>query len=329
VSRLLLTTGDPFGIGPEIAMKTVAKLGADAPVVVGDRCALQAPADAAGLTLRRADPGAAAEAAGAAEGGVCEVIDVGALRASELRIGQVRPEAGAATIEYVRVAVRVAAEHGYRGIVAGPHSETAVHDAGVRFAGYPSLIAELTGVPEDRVFLMLVGGGLRVAHVTLHLSLAESLQRLDPDLVAEAGLALHRALVSVGVAAPRLGMFGINCHASEGGLFGDEDSRISGPAAERLRAAGIDVTDPTGADVLLADPHCDGYLAMYHDQGHIPVKLLAGRGAAAVTIGAGVPFASVGHGPAFDIAGHGVADPGALLAAVRLFDPAPKEAAPR
>ena len=234
-------------------------------------------------------------------------------------MGQVRAEAGAATIAYARTAVRQTKEGGYRGIVAGPHSETAVNAAGIRFAGYPALIAELTGTPDDQVFLMLVGGGLRIAHVTLHLSMTDSLDRLDVDLVVSAGRALHRALESMDTPAPRLGMFGINCHASEGGLFGDDDLRISAPAAGRLRSEGIAVSGPTGADVLLADPQCDGYLAMYHDQGHVPVKLLAGRGAAAMTIGAGVPFSSVGHGPGFDIAGRGVADPSAVLAAVRLF----------
>lgn len=323
MSRLLLTTGDPHGIGPEIVTKAVADVGTAAPVVVGDWCALEAPAEASGLQLRKAEPGVAAEA------GVCDLIDVGALRAEELRIGAVRAEAGAATIEYAKTAVRLATNGGYRGIVAGPHSETAVHDAGIDFAGYPPLLAELTGVSEDQVFLMLVGGGLRIAHATLHLSMTESLERLDIDLVTEAGLALHRALEAMGVTAPRLGMFGINCHASEGGLFGDEDLRISGPAAVRLRAAGVDITDPVGADVLLGDLQCDGYLAMYHDQGHIPIKLLAGRGAVAVTIGAGVPFSSVGHGPAFDIAGRGVADPSAVLAALSLFDPTPQEALTR
>ncbi|MFD4326489.1 PdxA family protein [Nocardioides sp. NPDC058538] len=316
--RLLLTTGDPLGIGPEIVMKAVAELGRAAPVVVGDRCALEGPAAACGIELRTAVPGRLPEA------GVCDLVDVGALTSDQLRVGEVRPEAGAATIAYARTAVGLATEGGYRGIVAGPHSESAVHAAGIGFAGYPPLVAELTGTPEDQVFLMLVGGGLRMAHVTLHLSMAESLDRLSVDLVASAGRALHQALESMGASAPRLGMFGINCHAGEGGLFGEDDLIVSKPAAEKLRGEGIDITDPTGADVLLGDPQCDGYLAMYHDQGHIPVKLLAGRTAAAVTIGAGVPFSSVGHGPAFDIAGQGVADPTALLSALSLF--IPKEA---
>ncbi|WP_375002389.1 PdxA family protein [Aeromicrobium sp. CTD01-1L150] len=302
-------------------MKAVEKLRTSSPVVVGDLCALEAPADACGLRLRPARPGALAEP------GVCDVVDVGVLRPDELRVGEVCADAGVATVEYAKTAVRLATTDGYCGVVAGPHSKTAIHRAGIDFAGYPSLIADLTGVPDDYVFLMLVGGGLRIAHATLHLPMSEAMERLSVDLVAEAATALHRTLISIGITDPSIGMFGINCHASEGGLFGDADLRISGPAAEQLRAAGIDITDPTGADVLLGDPQCDGYLAMYHDQGHIPVKLLAGRRAAAVTIGAGAPFSSVGHGPAFDIAGRGAADPSAVLVALGLFaNPGSQEA---
>lgn len=312
MSRVLLAIGDPNGVGPELAAKSVAALGAAAPVVVGDRCAIEPYAAASGLRVRPARLGAPAEA------GLCDVVDTGILSADQLHTGEVRSEAGAATLEYVKAAVQLSTQ-GYAGIVAGPHSETAVSEAGISFAGYPRFIAELTGVEPDHAFLMLIGGGLRLVHATLHMSMLEALRRLDVNLVVEAGVALHRSLQSMGITAPRLGMFGINCHASEGGLFGDEDLRITAPAADQLRALGVNITDPLGADVLLGARDRDGYLAMYHDQGHIPVKLLAGRGAAALTVGAGVPFASVGHGPAFNIAGQGSGDPTAMLAALNLF----------
>jgi 4-hydroxythreonine-4-phosphate dehydrogenase len=319
--RLLLAIGDPNGIGPEIAVKAVAELGTAAPVVVGDRHVVQPYTARAGLTLREAEPGADAAS------GVCDLVDVGALAPYDLAVGEVTAAAGAATIAYATAAVRLAMDGDYAGVVAGPHSETAVHRAGIDFAGYPPLIAELTGTPAERVFLMLVGGGMRIAHVTLHERLAGSLARLTPELVTEAGLALHRALLSIGVADPRIGVFGINPHAGEGGLFGEDDSRVTEPAVDALRAQGVHVDGPSGADVLLGgDRGADAYLAMYHDQGHIPIKAVAGRTAAAVTIGAGAPFASVGHGPAFDIAGQDVADPSAVLAALRLLAPTPQEA---
>lgn len=321
VPRLLLAIGDPNGIGPEIAVKAVAELGTAAPVVVGDRHVVEPYAARAGLTLREAAPGATTAAPG-----VCDLVDVGALAPSELAVGEVSAAAGAATIAYASAAIRLAVGGGYTGVVACPHSETAVHRAGIYFAGYPPLIAELTGTRADQVFLMLVGGGMRIAHVTLHERLAGSLARLTPELVIEAGLALHRTLLAMGVTHPRIGVFGINPHAGEGGLFGEDDSRVTEPAVAALRDRGVRVDGPTGADILLGgDRDADAYLAMYHDQGHIPIKTLAGRTAAAVTIGAGAPFASVGHGPAFNIAGQGIADPSAVLAALRLLAPTPQE----
>ncbi|WP_445281887.1 PdxA family dehydrogenase [Streptomyces sp. DSM 118148] len=320
IPRLLLTTGDPNGIGPEIALAAVAELDDQAPVVVGDRHVLQPYAERAGLALRAAQPGAAAER------GVCDLVDVGALAPGDLAVGQVTAPAGAATIAYTTAAVRLAMDGSYAGVVACPHSETAVHRAGIAFAGYPPLIAELTGTPLEKVFLMLVGGGLRIAHVTLHERLADSLARLTPELVTNAGLALHRALRATGIADPRIGVFGLNPHAGENGLFGDDDKLVTEPAVAALRELGVPAEGPVGADILLGGArHHDAYLAMYHDQGHIPVKVLAGRTAAAVTIGAGAPFASVGHGPAFDIAGQGNADPGAVLAALRLLAPTVQE----
>ncbi|MEU8733650.1 4-hydroxythreonine-4-phosphate dehydrogenase PdxA [Streptomyces tendae] len=316
--RLLLTTGDPNGIGPEIALAAVAELDDRAPVVVGDRHVLEPYAERAGLALRTAQPGAVAEH------GVCDLVDVDALAPGDLAVGQVTAAAGAATIAYAAAAVRLAMDGDYAGVVACPHSETAVHRAGIAFSGYPPLIAELTGTRLEKVFLMLVGGGLRIAHVTLHERLTNSLVRLTPQLVVDAGLALHRALRAAGIADPRIGVFGINPHAGEDGLFGDDDELVTEPAVAALLEHGVTAEGPVGADILLGGirDH-DAYLAMYHDQGHIPVKVLAGRSAAAVTIGAGAPFASVGHGPAFDIAGQGSADPSAVLAALRLLTPTP------
>jgi 4-hydroxy-L-threonine phosphate dehydrogenase PdxA len=319
--RTLLAIGDPNGIGPEIAVKAAKNRGDDPPVLVGDRRVLEGLAAEHGLALRDYAPGEPG-----AEG-VLDLVDVGHLPPGEHLPGVVSAEAGAATIAYVTRAVDLALGGGFRGVVACPHSETAVHAAGIGFRGYPPLIARLTGVAEDRVFLLLAGGGLRVVHVTLHERLADAISRLSPDLVVAAGQALHDTLVTWGVHAPRVGVFGINPHAGEGGLFGAEDERVTAPAVAELVKSGISAEGPAGADVLLTATGYDGFVAMYHDQGHVPVKLLAGKTATAVTVGAGVPFCSVGHGTAFDIAGRGTADPTALIAALRLFDPAKERAA--
>ncbi|MFI5613760.1 PdxA family protein [Amycolatopsis sp. NPDC051903] len=312
MSRVLLAVGDPNGIGPEIAVAAAARV-EDAPVLVGDHHVLAEAAAAQGFRLRAHTPGLPPE------DGVLDLVDVEHLPPDEFRPGVLSAEAGAATIRYVSTAVTLALDGGYRGVVACPHSETAVHAAGIPFRGYPPLLAQLTGVPEERVFLLLSGGGLNVVHASLHERLADALARLTPELVTAAGQALAEALRTFGVEAPRIGVFGINPHAGEGGLFGSDDERVTAPAVEALLARGIDAVGPTGADVLLTTPGHDGFVAHYHDQGHIPVKLLAGRTATALTVGAGVPFCSVGHGTAFDIAGRGVADPTAVVRALGLF----------
>ncbi|MHA6969408.1 PdxA family dehydrogenase (plasmid) [Glutamicibacter bergerei] len=312
--RLLLSIGDPNGSGADIAAAAVAALGAAAPVVVGDRHVFAPSAERLGLAVRDAVPGVIAEP------GVCDFVDVGVLKPADFAPGKVTAAAGTATIAYVTEAVRLAASGDYAGVVACPHSETAVRQAGIEFAGYPPLIAELTGIPEEKVFLMLVGGGMRIAHVTLHEQLSESIAKLTPDRVVSAGVALNTALRRMGISMPAIHVFGINPHASEGGLFGGDDARVTEPAVAKLRELGIDAVGPTGADVVLGGTRdADGYLAMYHDQGHIPIKTVARRDAAAVTIGAGVSFSSVGHGPVFGKAGLGTADPSAVLSALRLL----------
>ena len=148
--------------------------------------------------------------------------------------------------------------------------------------------------------------------------MATAMARLTPELVAAVGLAAARALLSLGIASPRIGVFGFNPHAGEGGLFGDEDARVTEPAVALLRAAGVAAEGPMGADTMLVRGGLDAYVAIFHDQGHIPVKLLAPRHACALSIGAGVMFSSVGHGSAHDIAGQGIADPAGVIGALRL-----------
>jgi 4-hydroxythreonine-4-phosphate dehydrogenase len=310
--RVLLTLGDPNGIGPEIAVKAALELGETGmpPVLVGDHYVIDRYAAELGARTRMY--------AGEPEPGAIDVIAIPALPPAEFRPGTVSAAAGAATVAYLEAAVRLLGE-GFRGIVACPHSETAVNSAGIPFRGYPPLLARLAGVSPDRMFLLLIGGGLRIVHATLHERLADAVERLTPDTVCAAALAAHEALTTLGIAHPRLGVFGINPHAGEGGLFGDDDERVTVPAVRRLRECGLDVEGPIGADTMLAAGGRDAYVAMYHDQGHIPVKLLSGRTSSALAIGAGIAFSSVGHGAAFDIAGSGVADPAAAVAAVRLL----------
>jgi 4-hydroxythreonine-4-phosphate dehydrogenase len=316
VSTIALTIGDPNGIGPEIAVKAAAQMareGGPAIILVGDEYVVRSCAEryAGDFTVESFD-GSAPRA-----GALC-VMGVNVLPRAAFNPGIPVAAGGRATVDYLAAAIRLVNEGHASAIVGCPHSETSVNAAGIPFSGYPGLLARLTNTPEDHVFLMLVGGGLRIVHVTLHERIHTALARITPALVERAARTADAALRQLNVKQPRIGLFGINPHAGENGLFGDDDDKITVPVAKDLQAAGLHVEGPLGADLMLGRRDFDAFVAMYHDQGHIPVKLLAGRNSAAMSIGAGVLFASVGHGSAFDIAGKGVADPESMITAVLL-----------
>ncbi|AEG92765.1 PdxA family dehydrogenase [Ramlibacter tataouinensis] len=305
--RIALSVGDPNGIGPEIALQALDALRGDGRLQVtlfGPPPVLARAARTLALERLLHDT---------------PLRPAGELGAAAAQPGRVHAEAGASAVASASAAIRACQAGEFDAVVAGPHHEIAIHQAGIPFSGYPSLLARVCGQPEESVFLMLVGGGLRIVHVTLHESVATALARITPQLVMAATLAGVRACRLLGVAAPRVALFGINPHASEGGLFGPEDGERVVPAVLQLQALGLPVTGPQGADVLLAERRHDLYVAMLHDQGHIPVKLLAPQAASAVSIGAGVLLASTGHGSAMDIAGTGTARPDALLRSLRLM----------
>ena len=297
--KIALAIGDPNGIGPEIAVKAALKVRGKGiqPVLVGDAFVIREYAKDAAL----------------------EVVDTQSLERPAFAPGTCDPRAGRATVEYVREAVKLCQAGRVDAIVGCPQSETAINGAGIPFSGYSPLVADLTGTLRDKVFLMLVAAGLRVAHVTLHESVKDALSRMTPELVVNAGMAAADAARRLGIAHPCIGVFGINPHAGEGGLFGAEDARITEPAVAELRRLGLAVDGPVGADLILAQRRHDAYVAMFHDQGHIPVKLLSPLRSSALAAGAPLLFSSVGHGCAYDIAGKGVADAGAVEATMKLL----------
>ena len=316
MSAIALAIGEPNGIGPEIAVKAALRFAQERAepriVLLGDELVLRFYADqcGAGDRLTRLDAKPAAEG--------LPFFPVDALDAGSFRPGTASPAGGKATIAYIEAALGLVDAGRATAIVACPHSEKSVNAAGIPFSGYPSLLARLKRLPEDEVFLMLVGGGLRIVHVTLHERLQDALARIDSRLIAAAVRAGASALRQLGVESPKIGIFGINPHAGESGLFGDDDTRIVEPSVATLRSEGYAVEGPLGADLLVGRSDLDAFVAMYHDQGHIPVKLLAGRNAAAMSIGSGLIFSTVGHGCAFDIAGRNVADCEPVLRSLRL-----------
>lgn len=309
-----IALGDPQGIGPEIAVKALAQQAADDAhcVLVGDAWLIQQEA-------RKYAPDLSCQVYQAGmprTPGVLPYVPVAGLQEQAWQPGKVSAAAGAAAVEYVSQALRLAQSGVFDAVVGAPHNEQAIHEAGIPFNGYPGLVARMNGLEESQVFLMLVSPELKIGHVTLHESVSQALQRLTPELVVEAARAVIAATQRMGVARPRLGVFGINPHASEGGLFGSEDARITYPAVQQLQTEGYEVSTPMGGDVLLANRAHDVYLAMFHDQGHIPMKLISPRSACALSVGAPQLFSSVGHGSSHDIAGQGKADPSALIRAI-------------
>jgi 4-hydroxy-L-threonine phosphate dehydrogenase PdxA len=273
------------------------------PVVIGDRSALEATARKCRLSLDRV-----------------EILDRKQLKRGELKIGEIRPAHGRAAIDSAQAAIRGALAGEYAAVVAAPHSETAIHAAGIDFDGYPSFVARTAGLPPEHGILMLCfehqGRELRIAHVTLHASVRRCLEMISTESVLRTIRAAHGALAKMGIEKARIAVSGVNPHAGEGGLFGDEEERAVMPAIEAARSGGITVDGPIGADTLLQRAGYDAYVVMLHDQGHVAAKLLAPNAAAGLTIGTPVLFSSVAHGAAFNIAGKGRADPGAMLDAI-------------
>jgi 4-hydroxythreonine-4-phosphate dehydrogenase/1,2-dihydroxy-3,5-cyclohexadiene-1,4-dicarboxylate dehydrogenase len=309
-ARVALTAGDPNGVGPEIALKALAAL----PPEQRNSVTLFGPVEVLQKTAHLLHLQDVLSS--------ITLVSAGEIP-SEFHVpGKVDPVAGRSAIDSATAAIEACRRGEFDGVVAGPHHETAIAQAGIAFSGYPSLVASVCGLTSDNVFLMLVGGGMRIVHVTLHESVEIALGRMRTELVIAATQAGVMACQRLGVSAPRVALFGINPHASEGTLFGPHDAHCTVPAAHALNQSGLSVSGPMGADVLLANhatnPH-DLYVAMFHDQGHIPIKLLAPQGASAFSIGADVLLASTGHGSAMDIAGTGQAKPDALLRSLRML----------
>ncbi len=278
--RIGITTGDPAGIGPEVAERAAR------------------------------DPGVRS---------VCEPVLYATPGAGACRPGVVSAAAGRAAYQAVTRAVRDALAERVGAIVTGPIHKQAWALAGLRWRGHTELLAELTGAGDVR--MMFHAGRLSVVLATVHVPLAHVPALLTRERLETTIALAHAELPRFGVARPRLALAGLNPHAGEGGLLGNEEQEVFAPVVERCRARGIDVSDPVPADVVFrraAEGEFDAVIACYHDQGLLPIKLLAFGRAVNVTLGLPIVRTSVDHGTGFDIAGKGVADPAAMIAAVRL-----------
>jgi 4-hydroxythreonine-4-phosphate dehydrogenase len=319
VPIIAITMGDAAGIGPEIIMKALARPEVRTlcrALVVGDAARLRSAGTIVGTSLEVNSLNEPRQARYAQ--GTVECIDL-KLVPPEHPYSVVSALCGEAAYRYIERAVSIVAAGLADAICTAPLSKEALHAAGHKFPGHTELIAKLTGTPE--VSMMLVAPRLRVIHVTTHVGLIDAIERIEPGLVERVIGRAHATLTKAGIAAPRIGVCGINPHAGENGLFGrgEEATKIE-PAIAACQAKGWDVRGPLPADTLFflaARGDFDIVVAMYHDQGHGPIKVLGLEAGVNITVGLPMIRTSVDHGTAFDIAGKGIADDGSLVEALR------------
>jgi 4-hydroxythreonine-4-phosphate dehydrogenase len=316
--RLLITMGDVAGIGPEIIARGWARLTTLCrPTVVGSAEWLRRALEQAGVAARVVlvtQPAAGEPAA--------DVVPCLAGTSQDLGgviVGQVSAAAGRAAYDFLCTAIEQTLAGAADGIVTAPLHKEGLRAAGLPYPGHTEILAERTGA--RRFAMMLYADGLGVAHVTLHMALREVFRHLSTGAVLEKTRLLDSLLHRLLDRRPRIGVAALNPHASDGGLFGDEEAIIIRPAVEAARAEGIDATGPWPSDTLFVRARArefDGVVAMYHDQGHIAFKLLGGWRAVNISLGLPLVRTSVAHGTAYDIAGRGVADATSLIEAARV-----------
>lgn len=293
--KLLITLGDVAGIGPEVVAKAWPKLHDHCqPVVVGHPRFVPA-------------------------GIPC--VNPSAADLSGVKLGEVSAEAGRAAYDWLCFAIDECLAGRADGIVTCPLHKEGLHAAGVPHPGHTEILADRTGAKSHAMLLYDDDLPLAVAHVTLHQSLRSTFDHLTTPNVLDKIRLLHDIVPKLAGQPARIGVAALNPHASDGGLFGNEEAEIVAPAVELAKREGIDATGPIAADAIFL-PHnrsrFNGVVCMVHDHGHIAMKLIGGRRAVNVTAGLPIVRTSVAHGTAYDIAGKGVADESSLIAAVRV-----------
>lgn len=313
--------GDPAGIGPEVIAKALAgpKLKRLCfPLVIGSVPVMRQTVKKLRLKLNVLSvDGHDNDLLRANQ---IAVLDPLAQPLGSYKPGVAAPETGAASVSFIKKAVHLAQIGCIDGIVTAPINKEAINMAGCHFPGHTELLADLTQTEESG--MMIVGGPLKIMFVTTHVAIKD-LPTLLTQAKIEKGIRLaHLALTTLfGIKKPKIGVAALNPHAGEHGLFGDEEARLILPAARAAQANGILASDPLPADTLFgktARGDYDGVVALYHDQGLIPLKLVAFGTCVNLTVGLPIIRTSVDHGTAFDIVGKGIADPGSLIEAVKL-----------
>ncbi|MCC5804691.1 MAG: 4-hydroxythreonine-4-phosphate dehydrogenase PdxA [Opitutales bacterium] len=317
---LAVTMGDPAGTGPELITRALVDpeiLALCRPVVVGDAAVLRAAAGYTGCTagIHAVDNIAAA----APSADRIEVVDLANIDIARLELGKVSKPAGQAGYEYIVRATELALAGEAAGIVTSAINKEALNAAGHHFDGHTGLLAELCKSPGAT--MMLAAGDLRVSHVSTHVSLREAIDRVRPERILKVLDLTREALRSMGIKVPRLAVAGLNPHAGENGLFGDEEAHYITPTIEEARRQGYNVSGPHPGDTVFfraLHGEFDAAVAMYHDQGHVAVKMLGIWRGVNVTLGLPIIRTSVEHGTNFDMSGTGRSDPRSLIEAIKM-----------
>jgi 4-phospho-D-threonate 3-dehydrogenase / 4-phospho-D-erythronate 3-dehydrogenase len=324
-----ITMGDPAGIGPEVAAKALgdpAVRKAARALVVGDARVMRAAVRLSGHDLTVRPLARVADATWNPD--AVEVLDLANADPAAFPVGRVSALCGRAAYEYIERGVRLAVAGEIDAIVTAPISKEALAAAGMTHSGHTEILADLTNTRAYAMLLM--GRDLRVIHVTTHVALRRVPELVTRERVLRTIRLGHGAMRRLGMAAPRIAVCGLNPHAGEGGLFGDEEQVAIAPAIADARAEGIEATGPYPADTLMSRARggeFDCVVAMYHDQGHTPVKTVGFRydeakkawtGMSGVNVTVGLPIlrVSVDHGTAFDRAGQGTANPESMVEAI-------------
>jgi 4-hydroxythreonine-4-phosphate dehydrogenase len=304
--------GDPAGIGGEIILKAIPSLSKESiPVIVGDRKVL-------GFLSTQLFRVGTLCFKGFREGkpGDAELLDLGLIDSP--RLGEVDRACGDASYRYILEALKLIFLGEVSAIVTCPINKTSIHVAGIPFRGHTELLAHYGGV--TRYVMMMANRSMRVSLVTIHIPLKDVAGAISAEDVYQSIAVTHSSLVTYfAIERPLIKVCGLNPHAGEGGIMGTEETRIR-EGIERAKACNISADGPFPADTLFHDTDCDAYVAMYHDQGLIPVKTLDFKRTVNITLGLPFVRTSPGHGTGFDIAGKGVADPSALIEAYRVAE---------
>jgi 4-hydroxythreonine-4-phosphate dehydrogenase len=324
-----ITMGDPAGIGPEIAARALADPAVYRicrPIIIGDAAVMKQALSVSGTSLK-INPVTEVEI-GRYQAGLMDVYDLANVDLSRLEMGKVSAIAGNAAFQAVKKVIELALQKKLGATVTGPIQKEALNLAGHHFSGHTEIYAHFT--ETTRYAMLLVHENMRVIHVSTHVSLRKACELVKKERILEVIDLLNNACIQFGISHPRIGVAGLNPHASDNGLFGNEEQQEILPAILEARQAGYDVEGPVPADTLFTKAgggFYDGCVAMYHDQGHIPFKLhgftwdpknkrMKSVEGVNITLGLPVIRTSVDHGTAFDIAGKGIASPAALRLAI-------------